>query len=171
MEAERPVLASYPFGTPARPVPASAPPPAELTLSLAERPGLSGDELVDRLRRVAEDGGLVAVIQQSAGKGPISLVVHTTVDGAQRLLGAWRSKALQIAVGVIVGALVLTKGIATAFGATLAASVGQAAGHVGAAVGHIGGAAAAHAGAAVGHIGAAAGHIGAAAGHGGIAAG
>src|SRR5262249_40013010 len=149
-------LASYPFGTPARPVPASGPPPAELTLSLEADRGLSEDDLVDKLRHLSEDEGLVVVIRKAEGRGAVSLSLHTTVDGAQRLLGAWRSKKLQVAVGVIVGALILTKGIDAALGATLAAATGQA------------GAAAGQVGAAAGQGGIVAGQVGAAAGQGGV---
>jgi hypothetical protein len=107
VEAERPVLASYPFGTAARPVPASGPPAAEATLRMDTAPGLSDDQLTDKLRRVSEDASLTAA---PVAQGAHSLIVRTTVDGAQRLRGAWRSKALQGALGVIVGELTLTKG-------------------------------------------------------------
>lgn len=108
VEAERPVLASYPFGTPARPVPASGPPAAELTLAMDRDPDLPEDALIDRLRAVTEDEHLTVAIPLRSGAGGHPLIVHTTVDGAQRLLGAWRSKALQIAIGVIVGELVVS---------------------------------------------------------------
>ena len=107
--AERPVLASYPFGTAARPVPAKGPPAAELTLQLESDPGLSADQLVDKLRRASEDVGLTIARRAGAGERAVALVVRTTVDGAQRLLGAWRSKVLQVVVGVIVGELIMSK--------------------------------------------------------------
>jgi len=138
VEAERAVLASYPFGTAARPVPASGPPAAELTLRMDADPGLSGEELADKLRRVSEDDSLIVVIKSHVGRAAVSVVVHTTVDGAQRLLGAWRSKALQVAVGVIVGALILTKGITSALGGTVStvtSKIGGAAGHLAATTG------------------------------------
>jgi hypothetical protein len=118
VEAERPVLASYPFGTAARPVPASGPPAAELTLDLEADPGLSEEQLADKLQRVSEDEGLAVQAGSGGGSGR-SLLVRTTVDGAQRLLAAWRSRALQTAVGVIVGGVILTKGILPAMAGTL----------------------------------------------------
>jgi CHAT domain len=127
--AERPVLASYPFGTAARPVPASAPPAAALTLDLSADPGLSEDQLAGTLRRVSEDASLTVAPPPDAAERARSLIVRTTVDGAQRLLGAWRSKALQVAVGVIVGQLIVTKGIlpAIAGAPSAAAKAGKAA--------------------------------------------
>jgi hypothetical protein len=127
--AERPVLASYPFGTAARPVPASGPPGAELTLGLSADPGLSEDQLADKLRRVSEDDRLTVAAPPGAGERARSLIVRTTVDGAQRLLGAWRSKVLQGAVGVIVGELIMTKGILPAMAGTptAAGKTGEAA--------------------------------------------
>jgi TonB family protein len=122
--AERPVLASYPFGSAARPVPASAPPAAELTLSLDADPGLGDEQLAERLRRVSEDESLTVAIPSHTGKGAVSLRVRTTVDGAQRLLGARRSKLLQKAVGVIVGKLILAK--ATSAMASTAGTAGTA---------------------------------------------
>jgi len=124
--AERPVLASYPFGTAARPVPASGPPAAALTLGLAADPGLPEDELAGTLRRVSEDDGLTVAIQPDAGERARSLIVRTTVDGAQRLLGAWRSKVLQVAVGVIVGELIVTKAILPAMAGTSSAGAAKA---------------------------------------------
>ncbi|HEU4733745.1 MAG TPA: TonB family protein [Kofleriaceae bacterium] len=123
--AERPVLASYPFGTPARPVPAKEPPPAELTLDLEARPELSAEQLADKLRSVSEDDRLTIAIRTGKGKGAVSLIVHTTVDGAQRLLGVRRSKVLQIVVGVAVVQLILTKGIKLAGAATPHAAAHQ----------------------------------------------
>lgn len=108
VEAERPVLASYPFGTAARPVPASAPPAAELTLALAADPSLSEDEMVSRLRRVSEDERLTVAIPLGEDRSTRALSVHTTVDGAQRLMGAWRSRALQTVIGAIVAQVVST---------------------------------------------------------------
>ncbi|HEX7838577.1 MAG TPA: CHAT domain-containing protein, partial [Kofleriaceae bacterium] len=135
--AERPVLASYPFGTAARPVPASGPPAAELTLNLEADPGPGEAQLADKLRRVSEDESLTVATPSHTGKGPRSLLVRTTVDGAQRLLGAWRSKALQVAVGVIVGELIMTKGIPSAMASTASAATGKAANsNAGAAPGH-----------------------------------
>ncbi|HEX2688496.1 MAG TPA: CHAT domain-containing protein [Kofleriaceae bacterium] len=119
--AERPVLASYPFGTAARPVPSKGPPAAELTLHMDAEPGFSEDELADKLRRVSEDDRLT-IARQSGAR---AWIVRTTVDGAQRLLGAWRSKVLQAAVGVIVGGLILTKGILPAIAATPSAAAGK----------------------------------------------
>jgi hypothetical protein len=121
VEAERPVLASYPFGTAARPVPASGPPAAEAALRMDVDPGLSSDQLTDKLRHVSEDGSLIAV---PVGQG--ALIVRTTVDGAQRLRDAWRSKALQMALGVIVSELILTKGITQALPGTLSAAKDKA---------------------------------------------
>jgi TonB family protein len=117
--AERPVLASYPFGTAARPVPSSGPPAAELALELEPDPALDDEQLADKLRRLSEDGGLTVVAREGRGR---ALIVYTTVDGAQRLLGAWRSKVLQTALGVIVGGLILTQGILPAFAATSSAA-------------------------------------------------
>ncbi|HEX2688499.1 MAG TPA: CHAT domain-containing protein, partial [Kofleriaceae bacterium] len=125
VQAERPVLASYPFGTAARPVPATAPPAAELTLRMDADPGLSEEELVDRLRRVSEDDRLMVMIRSLVDRGAVSVIVHTTVDGSQRLLGAWRSKTLQVALGVLVGAVILTRGIGAALGSTLSAASGK----------------------------------------------
>ena len=123
VEAERPVLASYPFGTAARPVPASAPPAAEATLRMDDDPGLSDDQLTDKLRRASEDDSLtVAPVAQGMG----SRIVRTTVDGAQRLRAAWRSKALQVALGVIVGELILVKGVTPALAGTLSVAMGKA---------------------------------------------
>ncbi|HEX4423059.1 MAG TPA: CHAT domain-containing protein [Kofleriaceae bacterium] len=116
--AERPVLASYPFGTAARPVPASGPPRAELTLGLDADAAPDAD-LTGALRKVAEDDQLTI-----SSPAPRSVVVRTTVDGAQRLLGAWRSKVLQAAVGVILGELILTKGILPALAGTPTAAAG-----------------------------------------------
>ncbi len=123
VEAERPILASYPFGTAARPVPASGPPAAEATLRMDADPGLSDDQLTDKLRRVSEDESLTAapVVQ-----GARSLIVRTTVDGAQRLRDAWRSKALQVALGVIVGELILTKGGTPALAGALSSAKNKA---------------------------------------------
>lgn len=130
--AERPVLASYPFGTPARPVPASGPPRAELTLGLGgDAPGepeidpLTGP-LIAPLRRLSEDDQLTVAAPPGAGERARALIVRTTVDGAQRLLGAWRSKVLQGAVGVILGELIMTKGILPAMAGTPAAAAGKA---------------------------------------------
>src|SRR5262249_33458435 len=120
--AERPVLASYPFGTAARPVPAQGPPAAELTLRLETDPELPEDQLVDKLRGVSEDEGLTVATRSGAGPRAVALLVRTTVDGAQRLLGAWRSKVLQAAVGVIVGELIMTK---VASAGTLSAAAGN----------------------------------------------
>ncbi|HWU88707.1 MAG TPA: CHAT domain-containing protein [Kofleriaceae bacterium] len=127
VEAERPVLASYPFGTAARPVPASGPPAAELTMELEEAPGLDEEELAARLRRVSEDEGLTIEVRPGAADRARSLIVRTTVDGAQRLLGAWRSKVLQTALGVIVGGLILTQAILPALAATSSAAAGKSA--------------------------------------------
>jgi len=124
VEAERPVLASYPFGTAARPVPASAPPPADLTLGLDADPGLTEDQLAGVLRRVSEDAGLT--VASATPAAPRALRVRTTVDGAQRLLGAWRSNGLRSALGVIVGQLIVTKGITPALAGNLSAAAGQA---------------------------------------------
>jgi hypothetical protein len=127
--AERPVLASYPFGSPARPVPASGPPCAELTLGLAEdAPGSGPDlaQLIAPLRRVSEDDQLTVAAPPGAGERARALIVRTTVDGAQRLLGAWRSKILQGALGVILGELIMTKGILPAMAGTPAAAAGKA---------------------------------------------
>lgn len=132
VQAERPVLASYPFGTAARPVPAKGPPAVELTMNMARDPGLSEDELVDRLRRASEDDGLTVAIPLDQGRHRCALLVHTTVDGAHRLLGAWRSRVLQVAVGVIVGELIITKGMPL-----LKGLVGVAAGKLGAAGGNL----------------------------------
>ena len=120
--AERPVLASYPFGTPARPVPAKGPPAAELTLRLDSDPGLADEQLADKLRRASEDESLTVATRSSAGQRAVALIVRTTVDGAQRLLGAWRSKILQAAVGVIVGELIMAK---VASAGTLSAVAGN----------------------------------------------
>jgi CHAT domain len=156
--AERPVLASYPFGTAARPVPASGPPAAELTLRVEADPELPEEQLVEKLRGVSEDERLAV----ARSPGERSLIVRTTVDGAQRLLGAWRSKALQTAVGVIVGELILTKGITPALAGTSSAAAGKAA----KATGHqaASGNAAAPGQAATGQAGTAAGQAGTAAG-------
>jgi TonB family protein len=124
--AQRPVLASYPFGTVARPVPASGPPAAELTLDLDADPELDDDQLTDRLRRVSEDDSLTVASPSHTGKRAVSLIVRTTVDGAQRLLSARRSKVLQVAVGVIVGELIMTKGIPSAMAGTTSATAGTA---------------------------------------------
>jgi hypothetical protein len=113
VEAERPVLASYPFGTAARPVPASGPPAAEATLRMDVDPGLSDDQLTDKLRHVSEDDSLTAA---PVAQGARSLIVRTTVDGAQRLRDAWRSKALHVALGV--SELILTKGVPQALAGT-----------------------------------------------------
>jgi TonB family protein len=154
--AERPVLASYPFGTAARPVPASGPPAAELTLDLDADPGLGEDQLVDKLRRVSEDDSLTVAIPSHTGKGPVSLSVRTTVDGAQRLLSARRSKVLQVAVGVIVGELIMTKAIPSAMAGTTSATAGTAEAAT-KATGHQ--AASGHAGAAPGQAAASAGKV------------
>ncbi|HET7502995.1 MAG TPA: CHAT domain-containing protein [Kofleriaceae bacterium] len=148
--AERPVLASYPFGTPARPVPAREPPPTELTLAVEKQPELTSEQLAAKLREVSEDDKLTIAIQTGKGKGAVSLIVHTTVDGAQRLLGARRSKVLQIILGVAIVQLILTKGAKLAGAATLHAgqqaasssAAGQGAGAAGqgAAAGKISGA-------------------------------
>jgi hypothetical protein len=162
VEAERPVIATYPFGGPARPVPAQPPPTTELTLVTDKEPTLSEDELVARLRKVAEDDQLTVAIPLAAGpeKGDREgcvLSVHTTADGAQRLLGAWRSKALHVVIGVAVGRLLLAKGVAGALHSLLSALAGK----LGAAAGHLGGVAS-PAGAA-GHVVVTAGKIGIAA--------
>jgi CHAT domain len=120
IEAERPILASYPFGTPAQPSPAREPPTAELTLQLERGASLSGDELVDKLRQLSEDHRLIVVVKSVPGRGPSALIVHTTVDGAQRVMGAWRSKRLQLAIGAVVGVAILTKGIHAALAGTIA---------------------------------------------------
>jgi cysteine-rich repeat protein len=140
VEAERPVLATYPFGVAARPVPSHAPPSTELTLVMEADPGLPEDELVAKLRRVAEDDQLTVAIPLGDARGR-TLSVHTTADGAQRLLGAWRSKALHVAVGVAVGRLLLAKGVTKGLGSlfsALAGKIGAVAGRVGAG-GHPGG--------------------------------
>jgi len=126
IEAERAVLASYPFGTPARPVPARPPPATELTLSIEAEPGLSGDQLADRLRRVSEDGSLAAAIQSCASDGGCVVKLRTTVDGAQRLLGAWRSKALQLAIGAVVGELIVREVVVPAVKGVLSAAARKA---------------------------------------------
>jgi TonB family protein len=100
VEAERPVLASYPFGTAACPVPAKGPPRVELTLQVESRPVL--DKALPQLRRLSEDDRLTAEIASDAGEDESKLKVVTTVDGAQRLLSGWRSKALSVAVGLLV---------------------------------------------------------------------
>ncbi|HEX8113610.1 MAG TPA: CHAT domain-containing protein, partial [Kofleriaceae bacterium] len=107
LAAERPVLASYPFGTAACPVPAKGPPRVELTLEIDARPSMSDKALTRRLRELSEDDHLTAAIEPDAEAGPPKLKVHTTVDGSQRLLRSWRSKALPVAIGVLV--LDLTK--------------------------------------------------------------
>ena len=124
VEAERPVLASYPFGTAARPVPNSGPPAAELTLELEEEPGMDEGQLADKLRRASEDETLKVEARSGADGKLRALIVRTTVDGAQRLLGAWRSKLLQTALGVIVGGLALTQGILPAMAATSGGAAG-----------------------------------------------
>ncbi|HEY0478810.1 MAG TPA: CHAT domain-containing protein, partial [Kofleriaceae bacterium] len=154
VEAERPVLASYPFGTAARPVPANGPPATELTLELDADPSASEDELVDRLRRVSEDDDLTIAIPLHEDRRGCALSVHTTVDGAQRLLGAWRSKALELVLGVIVAEIV-TKGIAPALQGLLSSAAGKAG-----ALAKAGGAAGKGAGAAAGQVASAAGRAG-----------
>jgi TonB family protein len=191
--AERPVLASYPFGTPARPVPTSGPPAAELTLGMDADSSLSEDDLVDQLRRMSEDKTLTVAIPLRAGGGECSLIVRTTVDGAQRLLGAWRSKVLQVAIGVTAGELFISKAVmpalkgmfasaagkagtaggkaaARAKSATAAGKAGTVAGQAGSAAGQAG-TAAGQAGTAAGQAGTAAGQAGTAAGQAGTAAG
>ncbi|HEX8113948.1 MAG TPA: CHAT domain-containing protein, partial [Kofleriaceae bacterium] len=134
VEAERPVLATYPFGVAARPVPAHAPPSTELTLVMEADPTLSEEELVAKLRQVAEDDTLTVAIPLGDGKKR-TLSVHTTADGAQRLLGAWRSRALHVVIGVAVGRLLLAKGVAKALQSLFSAFSGK----VGALAGHVGG--------------------------------
>ena len=101
VEAERPVLASYPFGTAACPVPAKGPPRVELKLPVDARPRRSDAELAQALQRVSEDDRLTVAVATDDDGAP-ALKVCTTVDGSQRLLGAWRSKLLPVAIGVIV---------------------------------------------------------------------
>ncbi|HSS02284.1 MAG TPA: CHAT domain-containing protein [Kofleriaceae bacterium] len=127
IEAERPILASYPFGTPARPSPAREPPAAELALQLERGASLSGDELVDKLRQLSEDHGLIVVVRSVPGRGPAAVIVQTTVDGAQRIMGAWRSKRLQLAIGVVIGAAILTQGIHAALAGTVSSVASQVA--------------------------------------------
>ncbi|TMQ13251.1 MAG: CHAT domain-containing protein [Deltaproteobacteria bacterium] len=119
VEAERPVLASYPFGTAARPVPAKGPASAELTVRILCDSELDGDELVDQLRHASEDAGLTVTTRSPATSGASSLVVQTTMDGGQRLI--------------------VTKGIHLALAGTLTTAstkvVGAAAGHLTAAIG------------------------------------
>jgi hypothetical protein len=57
--AARPVLANYPFGTAAQPVPNHLPPQAELELDMTAYPGLSEADILDVLRRLSEDNGLI----------------------------------------------------------------------------------------------------------------
>jgi hypothetical protein len=122
VEAERPVLASYPFGTAAQPVPASLPPRKRVTLHCD---GLlpAGGDVAGILRRLAEDDSLRV---ESDTRRDAALRVDTTVDGAQRLLGAWRSKTLQTALGVIVGQLVVSKVILPAMPSVSPPQPGQA---------------------------------------------
>jgi hypothetical protein len=127
IEAERPILASYPFGTPARPSPAREPPAAELALQLERGASLSGDELVDKLRQLSEDHGLIVVVKSVPGRGPAAVIVHTTVDGGQRIMGAWRSRRLQLAIGAVIGAAILTKGIHAALAGTISSVTSQVA--------------------------------------------
>jgi len=143
VEAERPVLATYPFGTGAHPVPASAPPRTELTLVMDADHKLSEDELVAKLRKVAEDDHLTVAIPLDRDHEGCALSVQTTADGAQRLLGAWRSKALHVVIGVAVGRLLVAKGVAGALQglfSALAGNVGAAAGHLGGVAGPLAGA-------------------------------
>ena len=81
VEAERPVLASYPFGTAARPVPAKGPPNAELTLRLDADPGLTGEQLVDKLRSVSEDDRLIVIVPDDAPPGNHKIVLTTSGGG------------------------------------------------------------------------------------------
>jgi hypothetical protein len=120
-EAVRPVLSSYPFGTAAQPVPAKGPPRGELTLHLKSAPPLSGDRLAGALRRASEDDSLTFEARPEAD-GAHALIVNTTVDGVQRLLSAWRSKALRVALGVVVAELILTHGASPAMASTAPAA-------------------------------------------------
>jgi len=123
VEAERPVLASYPFGTAARPVPASTPPRKQVTLQL-EGVLPAGGDVAGHLRRLTEDDSLRVEPDTLQGA---ALRVDTTVDGAQRLLGVWRSRALQTALGVIVGQVLVSKVILPALASDSLAPPDQAA--------------------------------------------
>lgn len=130
-EAVRPVLSSYPFGTAAQPVPVKGPPRAELALRLESAPALPGDQLAGALRRASEDDSLTFEAGPGASNAH-ALVVNTTIDGVQRLLAAWRSKALQVAVGVVVAELIATHGASPAIASTApAAGQGGQAGSTG----------------------------------------
>jgi hypothetical protein len=102
VEAERPVLASYPFGNAARPVPACKPPRKKVMLETAGNPEeeQGRKRLLALLARFGEDQSLAYTGKRSA-RGS-TLLVDTTVDGAQRLLAAWRSGDLALALGLAV---------------------------------------------------------------------
>jgi TonB family protein len=102
VEAERPVLASYPFGTAACPVPGKGPPRVELTLKVDAEAALARKQLMGELQRVSEDDRLTATIAPGGEAGASELKVVTTVDGSQRLLRSWRSKVLPVAIGMLV---------------------------------------------------------------------
>ncbi|WP_428261770.1 CHAT domain-containing protein [Haliangium sp.] len=110
VEAERPVLASYPFGDEDQPVPARTPPRKRAIVKLADNPeGEHGKKrLLALLRRLSEDRRLTYALER-AGKG-VGVAVETTVDGAQRLLAGWRSGELSEALGVVVLGVFLAEG-------------------------------------------------------------
>ncbi len=123
VEAERPVLASYPFGTAAQPVPASTPPRKEVAIQL-EGALPVGSDVAGHLRRLAEDDSLRV---EPDTRQATALRVDTTVDGAQRLLGVWRSRALQTALGVVVGQVLVSKVILPAVASASPDQLGQSA--------------------------------------------
>jgi hypothetical protein len=102
VEAERPVLANYPFGSADQPVPASKPPRKQVTLEVAGNPKDKHDRKRLRVLLVplSEDPSLRCDWKRGARGG--KLVVDTTVDGAQRLLVTWRSGDLSKALGLAV---------------------------------------------------------------------
>ena len=126
LEAMRPVLASYPFGSAAQPTPTHRPPRQVTRIELdtdTESVESSEDSLrrVTRaLRRRSEDHSLEYKI---AGVAAAMLIINTTVDGAQRLLAAWRDGALQQDMGLGIASITASSSMVAVPAASSSAAI------------------------------------------------